>query len=284
MQSNGFSMNKTLNAGGRIIDLSKPTVMGILNITPDSFFDGSRYNDPSQALKKAEQMLKDGATFIDVGGYSSRPGATDISIEEEIERVVPVIAAIKKNLPEAVISIDTFRSKVAIAAVEEGASMINDISGGELDPKMFDTVSNLKVPYVLMHMQGNPQTMTQLTQYNNLVNEMLDYFHQRIQRLQDLGVKDIVVDPGFGFAKTVSQNFELLNHLDLFKITGKPILAGLSRKSMIWKTLQTNPEGALNGTTALNTVALLKGASILRVHEVKQAIEIIKLLEGIKIG
>lgn len=273
-----------MNVGGKLINLSVPKVMGILNVTPDSFFDGNRYTDVSQALKQTEKMITEGATFIDVGGYSSRPGATDISVEEEIKRVIPVIQAISKAFPEIAISIDTFRASVAKAAVEQGAGLINDISGGELNPQLFNTVSELQVPYVLMHMRGTPETMTQLNQYENLTKEVIDYFHKKIHQLQNLGVKDIIIDPGFGFAKNIDQNFELLNQLDYLRILGKPILAGLSRKSMIWKSLKITPEEALNGSTSLNTVALLKGASILRVHDVKEAVETIKLIEKVKIG
>jgi dihydropteroate synthase len=284
MQNSGFSTNKTLNVRGRLIDISIPQVMGILNVTPDSFFDGNRYIDLSQALKQAEKMVVEGASFIDVGGYSSRPGATNISTEEEMKRVVPVIRSISKEFPQIIISIDTFRASIAKVAVEEGAGLINDISGGELDREMFKTVSELQVPYVLMHMRGNPETMIHMNQYKNLVKEIIDYFHPKIHQLQTLGVKDIIIDPGFGFAKNIDQNFELLNKLDYLKIHGKPLLVGLSRKSMIWKSLKITAEAALNGTTSLNTIALMKGACILRVHDVKEAIETIKLVQKIKIG
>jgi dihydropteroate synthase len=284
MQNSSFSTNKTLNVRGRLIDLSSPKVMGILNVTPDSFFDGNRYTELSQAIKQAERMIAEGATFIDVGGYSSRPGAENISEEEETQRVVSVIAALSKTFPEVAISIDTFRSSVAKAAINEGAGIINDISGGELDEKMFETVAELNVPYILMHMRGTPQTMTQLNQYENVIKEVSDYFHERIYKLQSLGVKDIIVDPGLGFAKSIDQNFEVLSHLDYFRIHGKPLLIGLSRKSMIWKTLHASGEEALNGTTSLNTVALLKGASILRVHDVKEAVEVVKLVEKLRVS
>jgi len=253
--------------------------MGILNVTPDSFYDGGRLADSDSVLKQAEKMLTDGATFIDVGGYSTRPGASDVSVEEELRRVLPAIQSIVKHFPEVIISIDTFRSEVAKQAVNEGACMINDISGGQLDPIMFETVASLNVPYILMHSRGTPQTMIKLNEYENLIKDIVGYFHQKIFQLQHLGVKDIIIDPGFGFAKNIEQNFQLLKDLDHFQILGKPILAGLSRKSMIWKTLKTNPEDALNGTTSLNTVALLKGASILRVHDVKEAVEVAKLME-----
>ena len=282
MQNNSFSTNKTLNVRGKLIDLSVPKVIGILNVTPDSFFDGNRYTDVAQALKQVEKMLMEGAVFIDIGGYSSRPGATDISEEEEISRTAPVIKAIVVEFPEAIISIDTFRSAVARRAVQEGAAIINDISGGALDEDMFITVASLQVPYILMHMRGNPQTMKELNQYDFLVKDIIDYFHQRVFQLRALGVKDVIIDPGFGFSKNIAQNFELLNHLEQFSILGLPLLAGLSRKSMIWNTLQQTAETALNGTTSLNTVALLKGAAILRVHDVKEAVETIKLIEKLK--
>lgn len=251
--------------------------MGILNITPDSFYSDSRVQSEKEILTTAEKMLVAGATILDVGGYSSRPGAKDISETEEIQRVSHAVKAILNEFPQALISVDTFRSSVAKAAIHEGACMINDISGGSLDPKMFEVVAALKVPYILMHMQGTPQTMASLTNYNNLVKDILDYFHQKIDILHQLGVKDLVLDPGFGFAKTVEQNFSLLNHLDYFKLFGAPLLVGLSRKSMIWKTLDITAADALNGTTALHAIALLKGASILRVHDVKEAVETIKL-------
>ncbi|MBY0434749.1 MAG: dihydropteroate synthase [Cyclobacteriaceae bacterium] len=251
--------------------------MGVLNITPDSFYDGGFFENQKKALQQVEKMLAEGADIIDVGGYSSRPGATDISEAEETSRVIPVITDIISTFPSAIISIDTFRSAIASQAIDAGASIINDISGGEQDPNMFATVARLKVPYVLMHMKGTPQTMTTLASYDNLIRDMVQYFQQKIAQLHALGVTDIIVDPGFGFAKTVEQNFEILNHFDHFKILGQPLLAGLSRKSMIWRTLKIQPQEALNGTTALNTVALQKGASILRVHDVKEAMEAIQL-------
>ena len=278
MQSKVFSTNKTLNIRGTLWDLSTPKVMGILNVTPDSFYDGGRYEEEKSIIGKVEKMLSEGADLIDVGGYSTRPGAAEILEAEEQKRVVDAIRIILSAFPQVVLSIDTFRSGVARAAVEAGASLINDISGGELDQKMFETVAALQVPYVLMHLRGTPQTMTQLTQYDNLIKNITDYFHRKLESLHRLGVKDILIDPGFGFAKTVEQNFELLNHLDYLQILGKPILVGLSRKSMIWRTLETNAEGALNGSTALHTLALLKGAGILRVHDVKEAVECIRLI------
>ena len=218
MQSKIFSVNKTLNVRGKFIDLSEPKIMGILNVTPDSFYDGLKYTDEASILKQAEKMISEGADFIDVGGYSTRPGAEEISEEEELNRVLPVITIIAKNFPDTIISVDTFRSGVARQAIEAGASMINDISGGEQDARMFETVASLGVPYILMHMKGDPQTMTKQTTYENILKEIIDYFHQRVFRLQKLGVKDVVIDPGFGFAKTVDQNFELLNKLDRFQI------------------------------------------------------------------
>ena len=278
MQSKIFSVNKTLNIGGRLVDLFEPKIMGILNVTPDSFSDGFRFTDETAILNQVEKMIQEGADFIDIGGYSTRPGAEGVSEEEELQRVLPAIKAVVKKFPETTVSIDTFRSAVAIQAVASGAAIVNDISCGESDHHMFGAVAALKVPYVAMHMRGTPQTMTQLTDYNHLLKEIIDYFHQKIALLYRAGVTDIIIDPGFGFAKTRAQNFELLNKLEYFKMLGKPILAGLSRKSMIWKTLKTDPEHALNGTTALNTIALLKGASIIRVHDVREARETIQLI------
>lgn len=278
MQNNGFYTNKTLNVQGRLVDLTTPRIMGILNVTPDSFFDGGKHQDEKNILSHTEKMLSEGADMIDVGGYSSRPGAVDIPVSEELSRVIPVIKNIAWQFPSAVISIDTFRPEVAERAVGEGAGIVNDISGGEPDEKMFHTVAKLKVPYIMMHMRGNPRNMASLTQYDDVVKEVLDYFEKKVFKLHQLGVKDIVVDPGFGFAKTPEQSFTLLQNLNLFSMLGQPILAGLSRKSMIWKTLGSNPENALNGSTVLNTVALMKGASILRVHDVKEAAECVRLL------
>jgi dihydropteroate synthase len=252
--------------------------MGILNVTPDSFYDGGRYTNESDLLKYVEKMIRDGADFIDIGGYSSRPGSHDITIEEEWNRIRPAIQSVKKEFPETIISIDTFRAEVAQRAIHEGGDMINDISAGQLDKEMFKTIAALHVPYIIMHMRGTPQTMKQLTQYDNLIKEIIDYFHGILNQLNQYGIKDILIDPGFGFAKTVEQNFELLNKLEHLHLLGKPMVIGLSRKSMIWKTLTTTPEFSLNGTTALNTVALLKGATILRVHDVKEAKETIRLL------
>jgi dihydropteroate synthase len=277
-ESEFFSSNRTLHCGGRLIDLQTPRVMGILNVTPDSFFEGSRYSSLDQLQAQAGRMLENGATFLDIGGYSTRPGAEDISVAEEVQRVVPAIQAILTAFPGAVISIDTFRSAVAAEAVAAGAHLINDVSGGTLDAAMFDTVARLQVPYVLMHMRGTPQTMAAQTQYTDLLKEVLDFLHQALHALRQRGVKDIIIDPGFGFAKTPTQNFELLQHFEHFRVLGCPVLAGLSRKSMIWRTLEQHPEDALNGTTVLNTIALMKGAGILRVHDVREAVEAVKLV------
>lgn len=266
------------------MDLSIPKVMGILNITPDSFFDGGHYFSEKALLEQAEKMLTEGADLIDVGGYSSRPGATEISVEEELSRTVTAIAAINRQFPGTIISVDTFRSSVAEAAVQAGACLVNDISGGNLDPEMFRTISRLKVPYVLMHMRGDPATMSTQTQYGNLIGEMLSYFHAKLHALRQFEVSDVLIDPGFGFSKTREQGFVLLQNLEKFSILGKPMLVGLSRKSMIWRTLNLQAADALNGTTALNTIAILKGASMLRVHDVKEAREIITLITELPAG
>lgn len=251
--------------------------MGIINSTPDSFFDGGANTTKRAVLLKAEKMLSEGATFLDVGGYSSRPGAIHISEKEELERVIPTIEAIVQAFPKAYISIDTFRSKIAKEAVASGATIVNDISAGTLDESMIATVAELKVPYIMMHMRGTPQNMTTQTNYQNIIKELLFYFSERIAAARKAGIDDIVADPGFGFAKTREQSFTVLKHLELFKSLDLPILVGLSRKSMIYKTLETEAEFALNGTTALNSIALLKGANILRVHDVKEAVECVKL-------
>ncbi len=276
---NGISAaKKTLNARGRLLSLERPLVMGILNVTPDSFFDESRVNSSTAVYHKAGQMLKEGADLLDVGGCSTRPGADEISVNEELDRVIPAIEMLARQWPELVISVDTWRAKVAREAVNSGASMVNDISGGTLDPDMFATVAELQVPYVLMHTRGTPKTMKSLAQYNDIVLELADYFQQKIYELQRLGCKDIIVDPGFGFAKTIAHNYHLLHNLAAFKVLGCPLLAGISRKSMIYKKLGVDAGAALNGTTALNTVALMNGASVLRVHDAGPAREIVKLL------
>lgn len=281
MQNNVFITNKTLNIRGRLLELASPKVMGILNITPDSFYEKSRLATEKDVLGQAERMLVEGAAMLDIGGYSTRPGAADVSEEIEQDRVVKAVRSVIKHFPQAIVSVDSFRSKVAKAAVDEGACIINDVSGGTLDSLMFETVAELQVPYILMHMRGSPQTMNSLTHYNNLIDEVLDFFHPRVSALRALGVKDVVVDPGIGFAKKVEQNFSLLNHLEHFKILGKPMVVGLSRKSLIWRTLNGTPEESLNGTTALNMAALLKGVSILRVHDVKEAVETVRLYSSL---
>ncbi|MFD2522787.1 dihydropteroate synthase [Emticicia soli] len=266
---------------GQLMALNRPTVMGILNITPDSFFEGSRYEaDAQQVVDTAAKMLADGAIFIDIGGYSTRPSAAEISINEEIDRVVPAIEAIMKHYPDAIISIDTFRSSVAKAAVKAGAAIINDIAGGNLDTEMFQTVANLDVPYILMHSRGTPQTMTSLNQYNNLTVDVIGELQSKVFELRQLGVKDIILDPGFGFAKGPTQGFEMMRNLPAFQILELPLLVGISRKSMIYKTLNVTADEALNGTTALNMIALINGAHILRVHDVKEAVETVKLYEA----
>jgi dihydropteroate synthase len=272
-----FQKKVILNAGGKLIDLSSPKVMGIINITPDSFFAGSRKTDKSSVISQAEKMLTDGATFLDVGAYSSRPGAVDISVEEETERLLPAVEAIAQNFPKAIISIDTFRAKVAEAAVRAGAHIINDVSGGSLDAEMFATVARLQVPYILMHMKGTPQNMVQQAQYEDVFAEVFDYFVKKIYQLKQLGVHDIIIDPGFGFAKTAEQGYQLMNRMQEFDVLQLPVLAGVSRKRMIYGLLGSSAEEALNGTTALNTIALTKGASILRVHDVKEAVEAVKI-------
>jgi dihydropteroate synthase len=256
--------------------------MGILNITPDSFYDGGRRESLKDQIKQAEKMLSEGADFIDVGSYSSRPGADDISEDEELQRILPVVEALVEKFPGIKISIDTFRSEVARQCIEAGAAMINDISAGKLDDKMMKTVAKLQVPYIMMHMRGNPQIMKELNSYENLVQDVLFYFSERIDRTRELGINDLIIDPGFGFSKNIEQNFKLLSHLELLKNIDLPILSGLSRKSLIYKTLQTTPDQALNGTTVLNTVALMKGTNILRVHDVKQAVESVKLIQRLK--
>ncbi len=276
-----FQQKLSLNVRGTLLDLSKPRIMGILNLTPDSFYDGGRNNATLPALKKTEQMLSEGAAIIDIGAYSSRPGAVHISEKEEYDRLLPVIKAILHEFPKAVLSIDTFRAAIARAAIKEGAHIINDISAGEMDPAMFHTVAELSVPYIIMHMKGTPQTMTSQTDYKNITSEVCYYFASKIKELKKMGLTEFMIDPGFGFAKTLEQNYELLAQLDLLKITGHPVMAALSRKSMIYKTLDTDAEHALNGTTAAHTIALLKGANMLRVHDVKAAMEAIKIVEKV---
>jgi dihydropteroate synthase len=272
-----------INAGGRLIDLEIPKVMGIINITPDSFYKGSRYNSDSEILKAAVKMIEDGADILDVGGYSSRPGASHISNEEESERVLKALKLISNELPEAILSVDTFRADVAGEAVLGcGAHIINDISGGEADCNMFSVIEKLNVPYIMMHMNGNPRTMQNSPAYDDVVADILRWFGDRIFRLRSSGVKDIILDPGFGFGKTAEHNFEMLRRLNDFSVAGLPLMVGISRKSMIWKTLSVTADDALNGTSVLNAVSLLNGADILRVHDVKEAVQAVKLIGKLK--
>lgn len=266
-----------INCKGNLIDLSTPKVIGILNVTPNSFFDGAKYETENQILNRVDQMLTEGANFIDVGAYSSKPNAEEVSEKDELKRLIPVIQLLIKKYPDLLISVDTFRSEVARQAIEKGACMINDISAGSLDEKMMATIAEFQVPYIMMHMRGTAQTMMDLTHYADIVKEMLFYFSEKVSQARALGINDLIIDPGFGFAKTLEQNFEVMQKLELFGILELPILAGVSRKSMVYKPLGSTPEKALNGTTALNMIALTKGASILRVHDVKEAVECVKL-------
>jgi dihydropteroate synthase len=271
----------TLDCKGQLIDLTTPKVMGILNCTPNSFFDGGKYKNETDILNQVEKMLTDEATFIDVGAYSSKPNAALVSETEEVNRILPIIKAIVKEFPEALLSIDTFRSKVAQICIENGAVMINDISAGNFDDKMLQTIAEYKVPYVMMHLRGTPQTMQSMTNYENVIKEILFYFSEKIAQARSSGIADLIIDPGFGFAKTLDQNYEILQKLELFETVELPLLVGFSRKSMIYKTLNSTAEQALNGTSVLNTIALTKGAKILRVHDVKEAVECVRLFAKI---
>lgn len=277
-----FYSKNTLNVNGKIVDLSSPKIMGILNVTNDSFYDGGRFLNIKGMTFHVEKMLADGADMIDVGGYSSRPGAKHIPESIELERVLAGIKSIKTVSEEIPISVDTFRATIAEKSIEAGAGMINDISGGNLDRKMFQTISKYNVSYILMHMVGNPQNMSKNVTYHNIMIDMVNFFSKKQKELTQIGIKDVIIDVGFGFSKTTLQNYTLLNQLKYFKILNLPLLAGISRKSMIYKILKTNPEKALNGTSILNSVALLKGASILRVHDVKEAKEVIDLINLIQ--
>ena len=272
----------TLNCKGQLIDLKTPKIMGILNVTPDSFYDGGRFKNEEDVLIQVEKLLKEGATFIDIGAYSSRPGADFVSKEEELKRLIPIITSVVNNFPKSLISVDSFRSDVIKTAVEAGAAMVNDISGGQQDPLMFETVGVLGVPYIMMHMRGTPKTMQQMTEYSDVIKEVYTYFSERIELARTHQIKDIILDLGFGFSKTLEQNFKLLEMLDYYKNLNLPILAGISRKSMVYKTLNTNANQALNGSTALHMVALQKGAKLLRVHDVKEAMECIQLHEALR--
>ena len=273
---------KSINCKGQLVSLNSPKVMGILNVTPDSFFDGGKYKDETSILSQVEKMLSDGATFIDIGAYSSRPNAPHVTEIEEKQRLLPIVKLILKQFPETIISIDTFRASVAKEAVEAGASLINDISAGNLDDEMMKTVGTLGVPYIMMHMQGTPKTMQENPSYNHIVKELLHYFSSKIAEAKSYNINDLIIDPGFGFGKTVAHNYEILKQLQLFELLDFPILAGVSRKSMIYKVLKNTPQEALNGTSVLHTIALQNGTSILRVHDVKEAMECVKLVELIK--
>lgn len=275
----------TINCNGQLLNLTRPIAMGIINVTPDSFYSKSRYNQEEDVITRTNDIINEGGSIIDVGANSSRPGAAHISQQEELTRLDTVLSAIKREFSNAIISVDTFRSKVAEHVVNKyEVSIINDISGGDMDGEMFKTIARLNVGYVLMHMQGTPQTMQQNPTYSNVTTEVVRELSEKIDQLSYLGVKDVIIDPGFGFGKTIDQNFELLSHLDQFQLFKRPILTGLSRKSLIYKTLNTNAENALNGTTVLNTIALEKGASILRVHDVREAMDCIKLANKLKLS
>ena len=269
----------TINCKGTLVDLTKPKVMGILNVTPDSFFDGGKYKNERDILVQAEKMLSEGATFIDVGACSSRPGAKHISEEEELQRMLPVVELLVKNFPEIIFSVDSFRSRVVEESINAGAGIINDISGGKMDVKMFETVAKLQVPYIMMHMQGTPQNMQQNPQYENVVTEVVSFFAEQLFKLRQLKVNDVIIDVGFGFGKTLNQNYELLKRLSMFKSLDVPILTGVSRKSMLYKLLGITSQEALNATTVANTIALLNGTHILRAHDVKEAVEAVKIVE-----
>jgi dihydropteroate synthase len=273
----------TINCKGQLIDLTTPKVMGILNLTPNSFFDGGKFKTETEILKQVEKMLTDGAAFIDIGAYSSKPSAELVSEVEELNRILPVVKLIVSHFSEAILSIDTFRSEIAKVCIENGAAIINDISAGNLDSKMLETIAEYKVPYIMMHMRGTPQNMQSMTDYDNLLKDILFYFSENIAKARGYGINDLIIDPGFGFAKTLEQNYELLRNLELFVMLELPLLAGFSRKSMIYKTLNSTAEDALNGTTVLNTIALTKGTKILRVHDVKEAVECVTLLNKVKL-
>lgn len=278
-----LSKPKYINVKGQLIDLEVPRVMGILNITPDSFYKGSRYKDEKEIIGAAQRMLEEGADFLDIGGYSSRPGAEDISAEEEKHRVLTAVRYVSREFPQAIISVDTFRTEVAREAICDcGAHIVNDISGGDADPEMTKLITELNVPYIIMHMQGTPQSMQKNPVYEDVVSEILMWFGQKTVSLMAAGVKDIIIDPGFGFGKNAEHNFALLRRLKEFSIAGLPLMVGLSRKSVIWKTLNTTPGESLNGTSVLNAVALMNGADILRVHDVKEAVEAVKLIVKVK--
>ena len=272
-----------INVNGSLLDLSQPRVMGILNVTPDSFYAGSRTQTEAEIVRRVKQIVSEGAAIIDIGAYSSRPNADNVSAREEMERLRMGLKILFEIQPDAVVSVDTFRADVARMCVEEyGVAIINDIAAGEMDANMFHTVAALNVPYIMMHMQGTPQSMQQHPQYDNLLKEVFLYFARKVQQLRDLGVKDIILDPGFGFGKTMEHNYELLSHLEEFRIFELPLLVGVSRKSMIYRLLDITPQEALNGTTVLDTICLLKGADILRVHDVKEAVETVRIVQAMR--
>ena len=272
-----------INVNGRLMDLSEPQVMGILNVTPDSFYTGNRGVTERSIIDRLHQILDERASIVDIGAYSSRPGADEVNTEEEMKRLRMGLELVRKHHPEAIVSVDTFRADVAKMCVEEyGVAIVNDISAGQMDEQMFATIARLGIPYIIMHMKGTPQDMQNNPQYDHFLKEVFYYFSEKVQRLRDLGVKDIIIDPGFGFGKTLEHNYELMNHLEEFSLFELPLLVGVSRKSMIYKFLGITPEEALNGTTALNTIALLKGANILRVHDVKEAVESVRIVEKMK--
>ncbi|HKJ42641.1 MAG TPA: dihydropteroate synthase [Sunxiuqinia sp.] len=278
-----FKRKHTINLNGQLIDLSNPVVMGILNVSPDSFFDGGKYTDEDAIVRRAEQMLEEGATIIDVGAVSSRPGADAMSTKEELTRLLPAVTAIRKRFPDTHISIDTFRSWVALRVIDEcGECIVNDISGGEFDKHMYETVGKLGLPYILMHIQGTPQTMQEDPQYEDIIKDISKYFSEKVRKLTKAGVKDVIIDPGFGFGKSLEHNYDLLNRLDSFKVFQLPVLVGVSRKSMIQKVLDVTAEESLSGTITANTLALLGGTDILRVHDVKQAVESVELFTKLK--
>ena len=272
----------TIKVKERLLDLSSPIIMGILNVTSDSFYDGGFYDNQKKVLDQVEKMINDGACIIDIGGYSSRPGADNISPDIELARVLPIVKLIKERFSKILISIDTFRSEVAKQCVENGADIINDISGGSLDSKMFETVAKLNVPYIIMHMRGNPSNMMDKTDYENIIEEIKNYFSKKIELAKSFGINDIIIDPGFGFSKTTKQNFDILKNLTSLNNLDKPLLVGISRKSMIYKTLNLSPIDSLNGSTVLHTISLLKGANIIRTHDVKEANECIRLVNELK--
>ncbi|MFA6701568.1 MAG: dihydropteroate synthase [Dysgonamonadaceae bacterium] len=276
-------MNKSLNINGSLIDFSTPVVMGVINITPDSFYTNSRKQTEKEIVQRVQQILQEGALIVDIGGQSSTPSSVLMSSSEEIDRLDHALAIIRREFPDAILSIDTFYSEVARWSVEKyGVNIINDISGGQIDENMFQTVAELNVPYILMHMRGMPQNMQQMTDYNDFIQEIIFYFSEKVQQLNQLGVNDIIIDPGFGFSKTLDQNYELMSYLNVFEIFDSPLLVGVSRKSMIYRLTKTSPEESLNGTSVLNTFALINGANILRVHDVKEAVECMKIVAKLK--